>query len=130
MSRLRLVRDDFDAFFQVPFQNYGPDIPYVSPLRSDLKRMISGRANPTFANPDDLTHFTVLQGDTPRGRITAHIHRAYTGRFRRRTGFFGFFVHCDIDPSYIATFFSPSTCDRPNQAIEAQCPVLQKVILG
>ena len=29
MSRLRVVRDDFDAFFQVPFQNYGPDIPYV-----------------------------------------------------------------------------------------------------
>jgi GNAT superfamily N-acetyltransferase len=102
MSRLRLVRDDFDAFFQVPFQNYGPDVPYVSPLRSDLKRMVSGRANPTFANPDDLTHFTVVKGDTPRGRITAHIHRAYTGRFRRRTGFFGFFDTAP-DPAVAST---------------------------
>jgi GNAT superfamily N-acetyltransferase len=102
MTDLRLVQDDFGAFFQVPFAQYGPEIPYVSPFRSDLRRMLDGKANPTFPDPRDLTHFTALRGATPVGRITAQVQRAYAGRFGRRTGFFGFFDTAP-DPQVAAT---------------------------
>ncbi len=39
-------------------------------------------------------------------------------------------VHANIDPSYILASLLPRISDDANQPIEAQCPVLQKVIWG
>src|SRR5690606_41401982 len=44
------------------------------------------------------------------------------------TGRDGSAVHSAIEPSYMLVFLLPSTSLRPNQAIEAQWPVLQKAI--
>ena len=61
---------DFEAFFQVPFEIY-QDTPYVSPLKSDLRRFLSSVKNPMFAGPDDIAIFTAHQGGRAVGRITA-----------------------------------------------------------
>ncbi|MGD2044746.1 MAG: GNAT family N-acetyltransferase, partial [Gemmatimonadota bacterium] len=71
MSAYTVVERDFDSFFRVPFEQYGPDEAYVSPLRSDLRTMVDGAMNPVFRDPDQITYFTVLSGGTPVGRITA-----------------------------------------------------------
>jgi hypothetical protein len=39
-------------------------------------------------------------------------------------------VHAAIEPSYIRVFLLPSTSLRANQAIEAQWPVLQNMMLS
>ena len=95
MSGYRLVERDFDAFFRVPFEQYGAREGYVSPFRSDLERMLDGSRNPVFAHPDDITYYTVLSGERPVGRITAHVHAASNERFGRASGYFGFFDCAD-----------------------------------
>src|SRR5690606_2294574 len=40
LMALELVQGDFDAFFATPFHVYGKDTPYVSPMRSDLKKYL------------------------------------------------------------------------------------------
>jgi GNAT superfamily N-acetyltransferase len=91
VSRDQLVRDDFGAFFEVPFRQYGAEVEYVSPFRGDLARFLDARANPTFPDRDDLTTFALVRGGAPVGRITAHVQRGYNDKFGTRTGFFGFF---------------------------------------
>lgn len=91
MSAYRVVERDFDSFFRVPFVQYGPGSTYVSPFRADLRELLDERRNPTFPRTDALTYFTVLDGPTPVGRITAHIHRASNERYGQRTGSFGYF---------------------------------------
>lgn len=95
MSAYRVIERDFDSFFRVPFVQYGPDQAYVSPLRSDLESMLDGCRNPVFRDPDSITYFTVLDGDTPVGRITAHVHAASNERYHRRSASFGFFDCAD-----------------------------------
>jgi GNAT superfamily N-acetyltransferase len=97
MSGYRLLEQDFDAFFAVPFAQYGPDEAYVSPFRGDLARMLDARRNPVFENPDDLTYFAIMRDGRPIGRIVAHIHRRSNERYGLRRGSFGFF-DCADDP--------------------------------
>jgi len=92
---LRLVERDFDSFFRVPFVQYGTREAYVSPFRPDLRVMLDGARNPVFRGPEDITYFTALDGGTPVGRITAHIHRSANERYGRRSGYFGFFDCAD-----------------------------------
>jgi GNAT superfamily N-acetyltransferase len=94
-SGLRLVERDFDSFFRVPFVQYGAAEAYVSPFRPDLRRMLDGARNPVFRGPEDITYFTALDGVTPVGRITAHIHAAANARHDRCSGYFGFFDCAD-----------------------------------
>ncbi|MEZ4417212.1 MAG: GNAT family N-acetyltransferase [Gemmatimonadota bacterium] len=91
MSALRLRARDFDGFFSVPFRQYPAACPTTSPLRSELRKMLDGAANPVFTGPDDITYFTALRGDEAVGRITAHVHRAANERYGLRRGSFGFF---------------------------------------
>jgi GNAT superfamily N-acetyltransferase len=91
----RLVERDFGSFFRVPFEQYGACERYVSPLRSDLERMLDGSRNPVFVDPEDITYYTVLGGEKPMGRITAHVHAASNERFGRASGYFGFFDCAD-----------------------------------
>lgn len=86
---------DFDAFFEAPFQAYGPRSPYVSPLRSDLRRFVDPRANPLFQSPDDIAVHTAHRDGRPVGRITAHVHRASNALHGWRRACFGFFDCAD-----------------------------------
>ncbi len=95
MSEYSLKERDFGSFFEVPFAQYGPNSPYVSPFRSDLQKMLDGSLNPVFDDPDAISYFTVTKGGTPVGRITAHIHRRSNERYDERRGCFGFFDCAD-----------------------------------
>jgi GNAT superfamily N-acetyltransferase len=85
---------DFEAFFQVPFEVYR-NTPYVSPLKSDLKRFLSVKDNPLFTGPDDIAIFTAHQSGRAVGRITAHVHCASNARHQENTAMFGYFDCAD-----------------------------------
>ena len=85
---------DFEAFFQVPFEIYR-NTPYVSPLKSDLRRFLSSEKNPLFQGPDDIAIFTAHRVGRAIGRITAHVHRASNERHHENAALFGYFDCAD-----------------------------------
>lgn len=91
---------DFEAFFSAPFDAYGPQSPFVSLLKSDLKRFLSPD-NPLFANGSALAFFTAHRGGRVVGRITAHDHVESNELHGLKRGYFGFF-DC-IDDQAVAT---------------------------
>ena len=46
---LEIKEKDFNSFFNAPFNAYGEHSPYVSPLKSDFKRILS-KINDTKSN--------------------------------------------------------------------------------
>lgn len=86
----------FDDFFAVPFLAYGADGPYVSPMRSDLRRWLS-TDNPLFAGAADFRRYTAYRNGQPVGRIVCHVHRASNSLHGWRRAYFGFF-DCVDDP--------------------------------
>ncbi len=89
---IELRHEDFSAFFQAPFDAYGPATPYVSPLKSDLARFLDTRKNPLFADPDSaLTWWTAHRKGEVVGRICAHVHAASNAAHGLRRGYFGYF---------------------------------------
>ncbi|MFN5995775.1 MAG: hypothetical protein ACK47C_20430 [Paracoccaceae bacterium] len=92
--RPEIRQGDFEAFFQVPFEIYR-DTPYVSPLKSDLRRFLSTDKNPLFSASADIAIFTAHQGGRAVGRITAHVHRASNERHHVNTALFGYFDCAD-----------------------------------
>jgi len=92
--RLTLRQGDLKAFFQVPFEIYQGH-PYVSPLKSDLSRVLSARENPLFEDADDFAMFTAHGQGRPMGRITAHVHRGSNTRHGRNAAHFGYFDCAD-----------------------------------
>lgn len=90
-----LLEKDFEAFFRLPFEVYGPDVNYVSPMKSDLRRFLSARDNPLFASEDDFTYFVAQRAGRLLGRIAVHHHAASNERFCTRRGCFGFFDCAD-----------------------------------
>lgn len=86
-----LVERDFDAFFQVPFEVYERDAPYVSPMKADLCRYLSAQKNPLFSSDEDFTFFVVKRDGKAIGRIVVHCHNAANQRFGTRRASFGFF---------------------------------------
>jgi GNAT superfamily N-acetyltransferase/ribosomal protein S18 acetylase RimI-like enzyme len=93
---IELLERDFKSFFAAPFHAYGPDTPYVSPMKADLKRFLSV-ANPLFSKASDFTYFTAKRQGSPVGRITAHVHQASNELHHEARGCFGFF-DCADDP--------------------------------
>ena len=89
--------DDFDSFFEAPFQAYGARSPYVSPLRSDLKRFLSAKENPLFGGLHQISFFTAHRNGRVLGRITAHVHEASNRLHGWRRACFGYF-DCADDP--------------------------------
>src|SRR5262249_61986471 len=90
---------DRDEFFAVPFACYPTDTPYVSPLRSDLRRMLSETENPLFAGRAPAV-FTVRRAGRLVGRIVAHVHEASNRRHSLSRSYFGFFDCADdLDPA-------------------------------
>ena len=93
---IELREGDLDAFHAVPSEAYGSNTRHVSPLRSDLARLLDADRNPTFA-PGDLRWWTAHRDGRPIGRIVASVHRASNERHGLRRCQFGFF-DCDDDP--------------------------------
>jgi GNAT superfamily N-acetyltransferase len=94
-GRYQLRERDFTSFFAAPFEAYGPDTPFVSPLRADLRRFLDPAKHPTFCRPEDLTYFSVLKDGRPLGRVVAHVHRASNQLHGLTRSYFGFFDCAD-----------------------------------
>ena len=92
---VELRQADFEAFFQAPFEAYGPDSKYVSPMKGDLWRTLSRDQNPLFAGDSELTYFTAHDGGRVLGRITAHVHAESNCKFDTNNAYFGFFDCAD-----------------------------------
>lgn len=117
---LTLRDDDFDAFFDVPFEVYGPESLYVSPLKSDLRRALDPALNPLFG-PDGRgvrRVITAHRGDAAVGRIVALVHGASNETYHEHRGSFGFFDCADdIDVARALlgeaeSFVRAQGCDR------------------
>ncbi len=87
---IELRERHFASFFEVPFAAYPASLPYVAPMRSDLKRYLS-RENPLFSDGTSFTYFTALRDGHPVGRITAHLHSASNRQYDLRRAYFGHF---------------------------------------
>ena len=88
---VKIVERDFPSFFEVPFQAYGADETYVSPLKSDLKKFLKAGTNPLFPTDRHFTFFTVFRDNRPLGRIVVHEHKASNKLHGTQRASFGFF---------------------------------------
>lgn len=89
---IEIREGDARAFFEAPFSAYPADLPYVSPLRGDLLRILDARANPFFTDgAGALAAFTAHRDGRVLGRITAHVHGASNRLHGSACGYFGFF---------------------------------------
>ena len=86
---------DANAFFDAPFNAYRHEDGYVSPLRSDVLRMLDPAANPLWqaGNPHRL--WTAHRDGRPIGRIIAHVHGPSNARHGTQRTQFGFFDCAD-----------------------------------
>jgi hypothetical protein len=89
---IEIREGDFDAFFDAPFNAYGADSPYVSPLKGDLRRFVS-QGNPMVSGAGEgaLAYFTAHRGGRAVGRITVHEHGASNRIHNVKLGYFGYF---------------------------------------
>lgn len=92
---VEVVERDFASFFEVPFEVYDAKAPYVSPLKSDLKRFLTSGTNPLFPDDRVFTYFTALRGTRPVGRIVVHDHVASNALHGTNRASFGFFDCAD-----------------------------------
>jgi GNAT superfamily N-acetyltransferase len=92
---VELREQDFASFFQVPFDVYGTASPYVSPMKSDLRRFLDGAKNPLFTEHGRGTFFTVHRGGRAVGRIVAHVHDDSNRIHKLRRAYFGYFDCAD-----------------------------------
>ncbi|WP_315760287.1 GNAT family N-acetyltransferase [Sphingomonas sp. Y38-1Y] len=92
---IELRTGDVDAFFEAPFNAYAPEDGYVSPLRSDMRRMLDPTANPLWTAGNPYAFWTAHRGGRPIGRIIAHVHRQSNVVHGTRRAQFGFFDCAD-----------------------------------
>ena len=92
---IEIKTGQFDDFFRAPFEAYGPDSLYVSPMKSDLKRFLSKANNPLFKGESDIAYFTVYKDGRVKGRITAHFHAESNAKFGTNNAYFGYFDCAD-----------------------------------
>jgi len=94
---MELREGDFEAFFQTPFEIYDASSPYVSPMKSDLRRFYTVGDNPLFPQPGNFALFTVHRDGRPVGRIGAHVHPASNALHKTNSAYFAYF-DCADDP--------------------------------
>lgn len=102
MSSIELREQDFASFFHVPFDVYSASSPYVSPMKSDLRRFLDRGKNPLFTAHGSGTFFTAHRGGKAVGRIVAHVHEDSNRIHGLRRAYFGYF-DCADDPDVAAT---------------------------
>lgn len=105
---LELRQGDIDAFFEAPFNAYDPADGYVSPLRSDIVRMLDPARNPLWTGGNPFAFWTAHRAGQPIGRIVAHVHRqsnALHGTSRAQFGFFD----CAADPEAASLLLDAAT---------------------
>ena len=91
-------------YIETPFRLYQNDPLWVPPLRADMRKMMSPKKNPLFAEAD-IQHFVAVDSmGTPLGRISATIHHDYNRRFGEDHAFFGFF-ECEQRPDVAKALF-------------------------
>lgn len=92
---LELRQDDKRAFFEAPFNAYGRDSLYVTPMWPDIDRYFDATKNPLFIAGNPFCIFTVHRDGRSVGRISAHLHRESNQRHGLSRGYFGFFDVAD-----------------------------------
>lgn len=92
---MELRQGDRRAFFDAPFNAYRPADGYVSPLRSDIYRMLDGSKNPLFLNGNPFAFWTAHRDGMAVGRIVALVHRESNERHGTSRAQFGFFDCAD-----------------------------------
>jgi hypothetical protein len=98
MPVITLRSGDRPAAFEVPFNVYPADSPYVSPMRADLDKMLDPARNPLVTlELGRFQLFTAHRNGRAVGRIVAAIHDASNARHGTRRAQFGFF-DCGDDP--------------------------------
>lgn len=87
---------DRRAAFDAPFEAYGRTSGYISPMWSDLDRLLDPARNPLCRDGrGDMAVFTAHRDGRPLGRIVASLHHASNRRHGTRRGQFGFFDCAD-----------------------------------
>jgi GNAT superfamily N-acetyltransferase len=92
---MELRQGDRRAFFDVPFNAYRPEDGYVSPLRSDIYRMLDGSKNPLFLHGNPFAFWTAHRDGQAIGRIIALVHQESNERHGTNRAQFGFFDCAD-----------------------------------
>jgi GNAT superfamily N-acetyltransferase len=88
---IELRSGDRASFFEVPFNVYRQSDHYVSPMRSDIYRMLDANKNPLFINGNPFAFWTVHREGKAIGRIIALVHRQSNQRHGTQRAQFGFF---------------------------------------
>ncbi|WP_234026960.1 GNAT family N-acetyltransferase [Erythrobacter sp. HKB08] len=83
------------AFFDAPFNAYPKSLGYVSPLKSDIERMLDSQKNPLWTAGNPFAFWTAHRGGKPIGRIIAHVHGQSNTRHGWSRAQFGFFDCAD-----------------------------------
>jgi len=95
---LELRAGDKRAFFRAPFEAYGANSLYVSPMWPDVERYFDAEKNPLFKTGNPFEIFTAHRDSRVVGRICAHVHAASNARHGLSRAYFGFFdVACDAE---------------------------------
>ncbi len=92
---LELRQGDVAAFFDAPFNAYRPSDGYVSPLRSDIVRMLDPAKNPLWIAGNPFAFWSAHRDGRPIGRIVAHVHRESNALHGAQRAQFGFFDCAD-----------------------------------
>jgi GNAT superfamily N-acetyltransferase len=92
---IELREGDAGAFFEVPFNVYGEETGYVSPMRSDIRRMLDAAANPLLSGGNPHRFWTAHKDGKAVGRIIAIRFDASNARHDQRRMQFGYFDCAD-----------------------------------
>src|SRR6218665_1680842 len=86
------ARRPTDLYIDLPFRLYRHDPLWVPPLRADIRKMMSPKKKPLFAEAA-IEHFVAFNeaGVAVVGRIRATIPHDYNSRFGEQHVFFGYF---------------------------------------
>jgi GNAT superfamily N-acetyltransferase len=95
---------ELNKFIKLPWRLYRNEPNWVPPLLFDRKRFFDRGRNPFFKHAD-VEFFLAWRGETPVGRITAHIDRHFNEFQHHEWGMFGFF-ECENDPEAAGALLS------------------------
>jgi GNAT superfamily N-acetyltransferase len=87
---------ELKTFIKLPWRLYRNEPNWVPPLLFDRKRFLNRDRNPFFKHAE-AEFFLAWRGQTPVGRISAHIDRHFNEFQHHDWGMFGFF-ECENDP--------------------------------